>query len=327
MAKIIGRLKDVGLARESTRGTGVSPAFWIPKSAISFDDKVLKARSAVNFGTIAMDGNQAPVAREWAEGSLEFDLLDQSFGLFLYATLGTLSTSGPSDSLYTHTFSLQNDSQHDSLTISVNEEGIGDLTYELAMLNSLSITIVPDDVVKCSAEFMSRRSQGGSHTVSYTAENKFVGRDLTFKLASLTSGLTGASNIPVRSLTLNFQKNVRLSHNTGTVQPDDILNQGFRITGEVTLDYEDRTYRDLAINGTYNAVRIDLTNGRQTIGVSSNPSFTIDLSRVDFEAWEQDIPNDEIASQTFTFTALHDITNGNVIDSCTLKNAHDGTSY
>lgn len=320
MAKIIGRLKDVGIAKESSRGGGASATFWLPKSSITFDDRVAKARSVVNYGNIGADGNQALVASKWAEGTLDFDLLDRSFGLFLLATLGTVSTAGPTDSAYTHTFSLQNDNTHDSLAISVNEEGIGDLMYKLCMVESLSMTITPDDVVKISTNIMSKQSVGSSHSVSYTAENKFIGRHLTFKIENTTGDLAGGSNIPVRSLTINFEKNLRKDQNSGTVEPQDFLNQAFRITGEVELDYEDRTYRDLAQNGTYKAVRVQLANDQVTIGASTNPSFKLDLSRVDFEQWEQVIPNDEIASQTFNFTALYDITNGNIINDCELVN-------
>lgn len=322
MAKIIGRLKDIGVARETTRGGGLVAAHWVPKASINVDDKVAKARSVVNYGNLGMEGNQALVARKWAEGSMEFDLMSENFGVFLYSLLGTLSTAGPTDSQYTHTFSLENSNQHDSMAISVNETSIGDIMFRLAMINTMTISIIPDDVVKVSVDFMSKQSVGSSVTASYSAESKFVGRHLTFKIEDATGDLAAGSNIPVRSLELNFEKNLRLDHNTGSVEPEDILNQGFKITGTVELDYENRTYRDLAQNGTYKAVRIDLVNTEDTSGAGSlNPAFKLDLSRVDFEQWEQVIPNDEIASQTFNFMALYDLTNGNIINDCELKNA------
>lgn len=329
MPKIIGRLVDIGIGKEASRGGGVAPTFWLPKSAITFEDKVAKARSQVGYGNILGEGNQALVARRHAEGSIEFDLLDQSFGLILLSLLGSVSTAGPSDSAYTHTFSLSDTSnQHQSLAILKSEEGIGDLMFRLAMIESITITIVPDDVVKVSATFLSKASAGSSGTPSYSAEYKFLGRHLTFKLASDTSGLAAASNIPLRSLTLEFSKNLRLVHNTASVEPEDILNQAFAITGSVELDYEGRDYANLMRDGSYRAVRIDLTNTEETIGAgSTNPKFLLDLSRVDFDAWEENVPNDELVSQLFNFMALHDLTNGNVINDCQLVNGHDGSDY
>lgn len=331
MGKIIGRLVDLGIMVEGTgasRGAGGTITNWIPKSNITFDDKVLKARSTVGYGTINLEGNQALVARRHAEGVIDFDLHDQSFGLFLRALLSGYSSSGPADSAYTHTFSLQNDNQHRSLAFGYEEASIGDLSYRLCMIESLTMTIVPEDVVKITATFMGRHSAtAGNHTVTYIAENKFLGRHLTFKVEDATGDLAAGSNIPVRSLTLNFAKNLRLVHNSGTVEPEDILNQGFRVTGEVELDYENRTYAELMNTGDYKAVRVQLINTEVLIGVTSRPQFIIDLSRCDFESWEPARPNDELSTQTFQFVGLHDITNGNVINNCQLVNEHDGTNY
>ena len=329
MTKIIGRLIDVGIGKEAVRGAGAAPTFWFPKSNYDHDDKVLKARSPLSFGNIGADGNQAHVAGKWGEGSFESHLHDISFGLLLRALLGEVSTSGPVDSAYTHTFSLDGDSnQHQSLAISLNEQGIGDLMFKLAMIESMEITINPEELVKFVVNFSSKSSVGTVITsASYIAENKFLGRHLSFKIAALTGNLAAANNIPVRSLTLRFEKNTKRIQNTGTVQPQDIINQAFRITGQVELDYEDRTYHDFMMNGDFKAVRIQLTNTEALIGAATRPSFKLDLSRVDFDQWEADRPNDDVVSQSFNFTALHDLVNGNIINSCQLVNSYAGTNY
>lgn len=321
MSKYIGRLVDLGIAKESSRGGGAAATFWVPKNNITVEDKASKARSRPSYGVIGYEGNQAIVTQQWAEGVIDTDLRDKSFGLFLLSLLGTVVTTGPSDSLYTHTFSLQNDSQHDSLAISVKESDVNQLMFKLAMIESLQMTIVPDDTVKISVNFMAKKSVGSSHTVTYSAENKFIGRHLTFKIAAATGNLAAASNIPVKRLVLNFNKRLKMDSVTGTVEPVDFLNQAFSIDGEVEMTLEDRTYRGYMVDGSYKAVRVDLTNDQVTIGASSNPSFTIDLSRVDFEEWESQRANDDISMQTFSFHALYDTTNGNIINSCTLKNA------
>lgn len=322
MTKIIGRLIDVGVGAESSRGAGIVPTFWIPKANIAFDDKAIKARSRQSYGTIAMDGKDAIPAKNWSEGAIEMDMMDKPFGLFLYALLGAKSVSGPTDSAYTHTFTLSNTNQHQSLAITAKQSSLASLMYKLCMINSMSIEITPEELVKVTVNFMGKRGVTTTQTATYAAYNKFAGRDLSFKIASLTSGLAAASAIPLKSLKINFEKNLVLDHNLGTVQPQDILNQGFRITGEVELDYQDRTYADYMSDGSYKAVRINLTNRRADalIGAATNPAFNLDLSRVEFDQWEPAYPNDEISKQKFTFTALYDLTNGNLINSCTLVN-------
>lgn len=328
MTKIIGRLVDVGAAKESSRGGGAAPVFWFPKSNFDHDDKVIKARSPMSFGNIAMDGNQAHVAGKWGEGALEGHMHDKSFGIILKALLGEVATTGPVDSAYTHTFTLDGDSnQHQSLALAVNESNIGDLMFKLAMIESLELRVVPEELVSMVVNFISKPSVGSAVTPAYVAENKFMGRHLSFKIAANTASLGAASNIPLRSLTLKVEKNLRRIQNTGTVQPQDIINQGFRITGTIELDYEGRTYRDLMMDGSFKAIRIQLTNTEALIGAATRPSFTLDLSRVDFDQWEADRPNDDVASQQIQFTGLWDLTNGNIINSCQLVNSYAGTDY
>jgi len=329
MSKIIGRLVDLGVAVEGTRGTGEVITNMIPKSDITFDDKVLKARSAVGYGVINLEGNQALVARKHSEGSIDFDMHDKTFGLFLVSLLGAVSTGAQADQAFPNTLTLENNNQHPSLSLLFEEQTIGNLSFRLCMIETLSITIIPDDVVKVTATFMGRHSAvGGSSNLAYEAESKFLGRHLSFKIETLTSGLDAGTNIPVRSLTLNFEKNLRLVHNSGTVEPEDIVNQGFRVTGEVEMDYQNRTFADLMNDGSLRAVRIQLVNEQVTIGAgSTNPEFRLDLSSVDFSTWEAQRPNDELTAQTFQFMALFDTVNGDVINDCRLVNAHDGTDY
>jgi hypothetical protein len=322
MTKIIGRLKEIGIGKESSRGGGITPTYWLPKINFTIENKTIKARSRQNYGVIGMDGNQAIPAKVWAEGSLEMDMHDKSFGLLLLALLGAETPSGPTDSAYTHTYTLANTNTHQSLAITAKESSLSTQMFKLAMIKSMTLELTPEAPVKVTVDFQAKKGVDAVvPSATYVVENKFLGRDLAFKIAALTGNLAAATAIPVKKLTLKIEKNTMLDHSLGTVQPQDILNQGFRITGDVELDYQDRTYVDYMTNGTYKAVRIALTNSRTLIGATSVPVFTLDLSRVEFDAWESAAANDAIMTQKFTFTALYDITNGNIINSCTLVNA------
>lgn len=320
MTKYIGRLKNVGLAKESSRGTAVAASHWLPKAKISFFDHATKHKPKLSYGVIG-EGADAPKVLEWAEGQIDGDFLDKPFGLILLAAFGTLNTSGPSDSAYTHTFSLENTAQHDSLTITLQDPDRTD-QYALAMLDSLQFDVKPDDVVTFSAGFKARTGRSiAAATPSYVAVNKFLGRHAIIKIASLTSGLAAASALSLKSLQLKINKNAMLNNVLGTVWPEDILNGKFEISGQFELDLDDQTYRQLMLDGSYRAMRISFVNSDVLIGSTSRPSFTLDLSRVHFEEWEPAGENDQIITQKVAFTALYDITNGNIINSCTLVNA------
>lgn len=320
MTKYIGRRVNIGIAKESSRGTAVSATFWLPKTGVAFFDRALKQKSNINYGTIGA-GAYAPKIREWAEGTFDSDMFDKSFGLILLAAFGTVSTSGPSDSAYTHTYSLADSNQHQSLTLTIADPDRTD-QFTLAVLDSLQIRLNPEDVVTFTAKFFSRTGRAvAAASASYAAENKFLSRHAIIKVASTAAGLSAASALSLKMMTLNINKNVKLNNILGTVWPDDILNTVFEINGEIELDLDDQTYRTYMLDGSYKAMRIQLVNSDVLIGTSSQPTFTLDLSRVHFEAWEAARNNDEIVTQKITFQALYDITNGNIINSCTLVNA------
>lgn len=317
MSKFIGRLVNLGIGKETTRGTGVAAGYWIPKTALAFDDKVKKALSMASYGNINAFGNQSLVANKWAEGSFEAPLQDKSFGLVMLAVFGTLSSVSYL-SVYKHTYSVQNDNQHDSLSLYVDDPS-GDLIFELAMIESFELTVVPDEFAMAKVDFKSKSSQASSATATYVAQNKFLGRHLNFKIGALTANLDAASVLSIKSLTLTITKNLAVNNVLGTIQPEDILNKQMQITGEFELDYEDRTYANYMLDGTYKAVRIDLVNTDVTIG-TTNPAFRLDLSRVEFDAFDVSRDNDEISGQKIQFQALYDITNGNVVNDCYFVN-------
>ncbi|MCK4686645.1 MAG: hypothetical protein KAT66_00785 [Candidatus Lokiarchaeota archaeon] len=243
---------------------------------------------------------------------------DKSFAVMLLATLGTVSSAVFSGA-NKHSYTLQDDNQHDSLSIHTDDP-IGDLIFELAMIESLSISITPDELVKYTVSFKSKNSAGNTVSSSYSAENKFLGRYLTFKLASVTGDLDAASGISLKSLNITFTKNLELDNVLGTVQPEDILNKLFTISGDLELNYEDRTWANYMLDGSYRALRLDLVNTDVTIG-TTNPAFRLDLSKVDFEGWEPSLTLDEICTQSISFTALFDLGgNGNVINDCYVVN-------
>lgn len=322
----IGRLADIWIGRDATRGIGLLPTYALPKSSYSFDLKVLTVPSNMGYGSIG-EGNAAMVAQRWAQGSIEGDLLAKPFGVLLAGVFGqNASSSGIVDSAYTHTFTLLNANNHQTLTI-IRSDEVDSQIFEFSMLSKLELSIVPDDVVKFNVEFISKEPQDAVDPAAspgnktYIADNKWLGRHASVKVASLTSGLAAAAVLSLKGFKLQFVKNLKPNFVLGTLGPEDIINQKFEITGEIELDYTNETYRNLIKNNTYNALRLNLNNVDALIGVSSTPQFTIDLSRCYFEAWEPAFPLDELVSQKFTFRALYDITNANIVNSCTLVNA------
>jgi len=326
MAKFVGRLLQLGIAKEGTRGAGAASTYMLPNTSFSFDDKIVQARSVGALGKLA-DSEEAFVTTKYGQGDFEGEIRSKSFGLLLYSMLGTVSSAAVVDESYTHTFTINQSNQHQSLSFVVVDSNTSEL-YKLVMLESLELTAELDEVVRYSASFMGKQAVGTSETVpAAVAENKFTKKHLSFKIAENIAGLAGATASSIKSLNLTINKNVALDDVLGTAEPEDILNRQLGVEGSVTLNYEAETFKNYMKDNTDRAIEIKLTNTDDKLGSgSTNPSLTIQMPKVDFFEWEPDYSLDEIVSQTISFKASRDVSGGaDMISTCSLVN--DVVSY
>lgn len=152
------------------------------------------------------------------------------------------------------------------------------------------------------ATFMSKKGASASHTVTYSTDYKLISRYSIFKLAANLAGLGAASAIVIKSFEISFKKNLEADYALGSQEPRDFINKQFAVEGSVTAIYEDTaTFQALALAGTKKAVRFQLIDTNTTIGVSSNPTLTIDLPLAAFTEFNKSMGNDEVVTQTLTF--------------------------
>src|SRR3978361_2196034 len=99
--KGIGRLVQVGVAKETTRGTAQSSAsYWTPWNDLTLDEKKEFAVDTQAYG-IVEDSVNLTQTKKWAQGSLNGNVADQTIGLILYSLFGGYSVTGSNP--YTHT--------------------------------------------------------------------------------------------------------------------------------------------------------------------------------------------------------------------------------
>jgi len=330
MSKFIGRLVEVGIEKEDSRGAGAlgGPALWIPKVDFNFDDKIEKVRSQAGLGKLA-DSEEAFIVTKYGAGDLTMNLRSQVIGYFLYSMLGSLSTTGPTDTAaYTHSFTISEDNQHQSLVLYIKDKNTTE-EYKLVMVNSLEFVVALDELVRVTANFLSKKGNDYSTlTPSYIDEPMFTKKHVKVKVASDISGLSGASALSLKSLRLTINQNVVRDDGLGTAEPEDILNQQLSVEGEIVLDYEDETWKNYFRTPTDRAMEIKFENTDKLIAgaASTYPSLTFQLPKVDFHTWEPVYGLDEIVTQTLSFKASYDVDNDqNIIHSCELVNGK--TSY
>src|ERR1044071_6182942 len=139
--KGIGRKIQVGIAKESTRGTAPSSAtYWNPWIDLVLDEKKEFAVDEQSYGIIEDTTNLSQV-KKWSEGSISGNVHDQTIGLILYAMFGGYAVSGPSDSAYTHTFTIGQSAQHQSLAFYLHDPlAAQDYNYPNGVVHSLELT-------------------------------------------------------------------------------------------------------------------------------------------------------------------------------------------
>src|SRR5258707_11156012 len=121
--KGIGRLIQVGVAKETTRGTAIaSAAFWNPWNDLQLDEKKEFAVDAQAYGIIEDNVNLTQV-KKWAQGTLAGNVADQTIGLILYSLFGgyAVGTHSGETIVYDHTFTIAESAQHQSLTFFLHD--------------------------------------------------------------------------------------------------------------------------------------------------------------------------------------------------------------
>lgn len=327
MTKVIGRLSQIGIGAEATRGTSVASDYTVPVTNIDFDDKVEYADNDSGFGRIE-EKNDAAVIKRWAEGQYEGKIFDQSVGLELLALFGASpnSVQRTTTGVYDHTFTLAQNNAHKSLTISYEDANL-DLRYAMAMLNTWSLELAVDNYARRTAAFISKKSASASNSMTYVNENEFIPQDITFKMGAALADLDGASAIKIRSFNMEVNKNVEALYVLGSNEPDDIANKQFAVTGSFEAYFNETTYRDLVLNGSQRAIRIDVVSST-IIGTSGvhTPALRFDMAKVKFGEFERGWDSNDIMLQTINFEAMFSVADSSMI-TARLTNAIDGTIY
>lgn len=317
MAKFLSRRAEVGVARETTRGTPVVPAHWIPWATLTFGDKAETQIENSALGRIENSDNSYNTIR-YGEGTIEADLRAAYLGLILTNLLGAApSTTGSNP--YTHTYTLAQTNQHTSLSLLVQDKTNTDIVkmFGLSMINKWTMKVVAGKIITNTIDFMSLPGKDWTtQSSAFTAMGlKFLHQHLAFKVAANLAALTGSSAISVKSLELTIEKSIQRNDVAGTVTPEDFNNQDFKVTGSVVLNYEDNTWLNYFTGLTDRAMEIVLNAG--TAGI-----LTLRFPLVHFTKWDRDMPLSEIARQKVDFECHYDAANGNaMISTATLVNA------
>ncbi|QGH73500.1 MAG: hypothetical protein [Siphoviridae sp. ctvD11] len=313
MSKIAGRSYSVGAGKESVRGTSVAASYWLKWAEINIEDRVETVTDEMSVARLE-DSDGMAVVHKYADFSLKTKLMDTSIGLLFLSLFGTdtpVAKSAPNAAVYDHTYSIQQGSQHQSLTLAVKSAN-DDLRFALAMVDRIAISAAPGGYVMVEVSGEAKVGASATNTVAHVQENEFVPQMLTFKKAATQADLGAASAVTIRSFNIEMKQNIEREKVLGNVAPNDILNKQWDVSGSVVLTHNDATYHDLMVNETYQALRFDFLH-TATIGTSANPELKIDLHRARITNYQKSVGLNDIITESFDFKGMYSLTDSKMI--------------
>jgi hypothetical protein len=277
--KGIGRLIQVGLAKETTRGTAISSAaWWNPWNDLTLDEHKEFAVDAQSYGVIE-DSTNLTQTKQWAQGSISGSVLDQSFGLILYSMFGTLtshSTHSGESIVYDNIFNIQEGAQHQSLTLFLHDPlSAVDYSYANGVVEKLEINMALKKFIEFTASLKALTGVSQStFTPATTTDNRFVAQHMTAKFALNSAGLAGtltatgtaSSTIHVTACSINPQTNLKVGMGvTGTNIPANTTIA--KIVSSTAYDLSAATTGAIGTQ-TFTPVAIALKSAKLTINAN-----------------------------------------------------------
>lgn len=301
MPKYSGRKISVGFGKETTRGTAVSPSTWFPRTDMDFEDKIESVTNEVSIGVL-VDSVDTAVVRIFSEGSISSNFGVNAMSLPLLASFGSVTTTTATTGAYKHTFSLANLNERQSLTVSMHDP-VNPYKFALGTIKKLTFKYEQDKFIDVSMEIMAQKGVAdGALTPTFVTDHYLLGRHANIKIASNTAGLNAALNRSVKNFEITLEFNVEEEYNLGNITPTDFLTGSIGISGSIESVFQNESdYKTDTFAGSSRALRITAVNPDVTIGLSSNPSFMLELPKITYEEISRKMSNDEIVTQTCKF--------------------------
>ena len=301
-----GRLQKVGIARETTPGTGVAPAYWLSADNWDLNPIVETKNKEGAFGRVE-DSYGSEIVQKHNEPSIGGVITDKAIGELFYAALGSLSSNpkvSPNENVYDHTFTVLNNNAHPSFTISMKDAYI-EKWVPYCMLNKLEINCVIADYARFKADFVGKFETNTTLTPAYADENAFVPRHIEVKIADSVGDLSGEDAIDLQAINLVIDKNVEAVFGFGSDEPKSMANKDLMISGSFERSNDSATWRSLFSANTKKALRITLEDSDTIIGSDQHPKIVTTLSEVKFNPYKLDKSVGDLVKESIDFKGFY----------------------
>ena len=282
-----------------------------------FDEQRKLVKDQSTYGIIE-DSMGEQIVMTSSEGTLKGHVTGTSFGLLLLSVLGAQSAATHSGEtvVYDNTFTVLESAQHPSLSFYIHDASVQDYKYTNGMVSKLEIDYELEKFCAFSATLLAQKGATASaYSPSVTQENRFAAPYGTLKVASAVSGLSGATAIPMKSMKITIDADVKPFMASGSAAPADFFNQEFKVTGTIEAVFRNEAdFKTAFLAGTPQALLLSLVNTAVTLGSATNPACLITLDQVYFEKLAVKRSQKDLIYQTVSFSATYDLANTEMIN-------------
>lgn len=311
MAKTLGTQVAIGLGIESYAAPGVAVAetVFIPWLDFSMQGIAEKSFFTAARG-LRINNSDSYIRRKYAQGSLGVVPNVKNMPYLLSLALGGVSSSGVSDSAYTHTFTVNNTAATPrTATLTVEEGGIQTVQYLNTVVNVLDFE-VSDDFARATVELIGQFPGTDTISESFSKETEFAYHQYTAKFGTSLSNAAGNSATPLKAFKLNINNNVQLDEaflsGSNEITDGNLVNGRLQVTGSYTLHFENTTELNKYLANTKNALIVTFEGA--LIGSSSKETIQFKLGRIVLTSAPVQYETDGLLTLTQEFEVEYDAT-------------------
>lgn len=308
-----GEQIQLGLAKESTRGTFTSPSEWLRSSVpstVTVEKETTEIQENIGSGMASQDTIKDMIM---ASGEVEYNVRNRTFPLLLLSLMGNISSSQTGDSsgnVYEHVLTIEESTpEHPSLSLALAKDGnFQHFGYPLALINDTEITVGTEGAASATSSFVAQdETDQSDFTPSYPSDDYlFPHHKAKLYFADSVSNLDSADKTSFKEVSISFDNNGEENQNADELTPSNMFAGLMSIEGTFSKDYEDETQADLHKSNDPKAMRLEIINDDETIGDSGNPEVTVELPKVTLESRDPDRSATDVVQEEIDFTAHFD---------------------
>lgn len=307
----IWRLEWVWIWKETTAWTSVSPTYWIPKVTWKVEPK-LETKEDESWLWKIEDMSDMYTTMESTEFTADWIVRDDFIWLLLLAVFWKVTTVANADvswNVYDHTFEVDENNNHKTLSIWGTNPYLDwqnkSIVAAYWTLDTFELTADAGDYVKFKVNAKWKKlTDWTKKTPAYNVSNAFTSKDVSVKIADTEAWLVWATPLKLKSVKINFNKNVEMIQNLGDVDVDTIHNKQFSLDGEFTSIYRDEDQINLVRNSSKKYMQITIKNTSTIIWTAEYPELTLTLYKAWFKEWSKTEDSNGLIEQTVWFKAL-----------------------